>query len=100
MSENINTSAVRGSNYSGYTTETDGAPLTESVKHKPNLGVTRTVGASVGLTINLGNFESYRIDCWATDEIRNGESAREAIQRVQKVLDNHVLDVRKQVKGK
>ena len=92
-----NTQVVVGSNYAGYVTEQDGNPLTIENKTKPHNTLENTVGVSVGTTVNLGNYESYRIDVWATDHIRTGETAKQAITRVQKVLDNHIIDVRKSI---
>ena len=93
------TTILDGSPKMGYITRKEGVQLTQNDKTKPSLGTVNTVGVSVGTTVNLGNFESYRIDCWATTEILAGETAKQAIEKVQKVLDNHVYEVRKQVLG-
>lgn len=38
-------------------------PLSEEVRMADSLG---SVGVSCGLTINMKNFESARVDCWVT----------------------------------
>ena len=42
----------------------------------------KTVGCALGLTINLGDFESLRIDVWGASEIEGGESRNDAIMRL------------------
>lgn len=37
---------------------------------------------SLGITKNLGNFESFRIDCQVTDSVRDGETTQQASDRV------------------
>jgi hypothetical protein len=37
---------------------------------------------SLGITKNLGNFESFRIDCQVIDSVREGESKQEASDRI------------------
>ena len=45
-----------------------------------------TVGVSVGITKNMGNYESMRVDVWAVDNVRKGETKEKAIRRVSKEL--------------
>lgn len=61
----------------------NGRPLDSSVKtsQTPN-----TVGVSVGITKNMGNYESMRVDVWAVDNVRKGETKEKAIRRVSKEL--------------
>lgn len=40
------------------------------------------VGASLGVTKNMDNYESLRVDCWLTDTIREGETEDKAFDRV------------------
>lgn len=49
------------------------------------------VGASLGVTKNMDNYESLRVDCWLTDTVREGETEDKAFNRVFGVL-NDVLE--------
>lgn len=62
-----------------------GVPLDHAVKHNAYEGA--KFGMSKGATINMDNYESMRIDVWLTDEVREGESIREAYTRVEAILD-------------
>jgi methyl coenzyme M reductase subunit D len=37
---------------------------------------------SLGFTMNTGNFQSLRIDCQVQDSVRDGESTKEASDRI------------------
>lgn len=50
------------------------------------------VGVSLGLTINLGNFESFRMDFSTEDYKREGESAKEAHERVFNFTHKRLMD--------
>lgn len=45
------------------------------------------VGMSLGITKNMDNYESLRVDCWLQDRVEDGETKKEAFNRVNKVLD-------------
>lgn len=45
------------------------------------------VGLSKGATINIGNYESLRVDAWLTDEVQEGETLEEAFSRIESILD-------------
>lgn len=62
-----------------------GVPLDHAVKHNSYEGA--KFGMSKGCTLNMENYESMRIDVWLTDEVREGESIREAYARVEEILD-------------
>ncbi len=40
------------------------------------------VGLNVGVTMNLGNYESARVDAWAEVTMKEGETAKQAFERV------------------
>lgn len=42
----------------------------------------RTVGVNIGVTMNMGNYQSMRIDVWSADKIHKNETRKEAIFRV------------------
>ena len=45
---------------------------------------------SLGYTMNLGNFESLRMDCQVSDYVRDGESTKEASDRVYKFTEEQL----------
>ena len=49
---------------------------------------TRVVGVSKGVTLNMGDYESMRIDVWLSDFVKDGESIESAEQRVASMVDN------------
>lgn len=46
-----------------------------------------TVGVSLGITRNLGNYNSLRIDAWASDPVKEGETKEEVYDRLWAVVD-------------
>lgn len=49
-----------------------------------------TVG--LGYTLNLGNFQSLRIDLSITDNKREGENTNEAFERVYSFVENKLAE--------
>lgn len=49
-----------------------------------------TVG--LGYTLNLGNFQSLRIDLSITDSKRDGENINEAFERVYSFVENKLTE--------
>lgn len=62
-----------------------GTPLDHSTKHDPY--ATTKFGMSKGITKNMGDFESLRVDVWLTSEVFEGESIKEAYSRVEEIID-------------
>lgn len=62
-----------------------GTPLDHSTKHDPY--ATAKFGMSKGITKNMGDFESLRVDVWLTSEVFEGESIKEAYSRVEEIID-------------
>lgn len=67
---------------------------TEEILHQGNVEdsvvkqkSTNNVGISLGVTKNMGDFNSLRIDVWYSDYIQPGESVEEALGRVHEVVD-------------
>ena len=67
------------------TTVRAGVPVDHSTKHNPYEGT--KFGMSKGVTKNMGDFESLRVDVWLTDEVHPGETLKEACARVEEILD-------------
>lgn len=65
----------------------EGTPLDHSAKHGiPNVSP-RVVGMNKGITRNMGDYESLRVDVWLSDEIQDGETAQDAFNRVEEIVD-------------
>ena len=50
------------------------------------------VGVTLGYTLNLGNFQSLRIDLEVTDSKREGENTGEAFERVYDFVENKLAE--------
>jgi ribose 5-phosphate isomerase RpiB len=74
-------------------TEREGEQIDSSSKHniQKQTGV-KTVGMSFGLTKNMGDFESLRVDAWLTDEVKEGETQEQALQRISDLLQTHLVE--------
>jgi hypothetical protein len=46
------------------------------------------VSVTIGYTLNLGNFQSLRLDLGVVDSRRNGETPDEAFERVYKFVED------------
>ena len=53
---------------------------------------------SLGYTLNVGNFQSIRIDCQVSDSAHEDESASEASSRVYKFVENELVRKIKEAK--
>ena len=87
-----NTTVTRGSKREGMNTIKSGKPLDHEVKQstaksKNNLFVGQTFGISKGITKNMDNYESLRVDCWLSDVVREDETVQEAFARVESIID-------------
>jgi hypothetical protein len=52
---------------------------------------TTNVSVTLGYTLNLGNFQSLRIDLGITDFVRGGENTEQALDRVYEFVENKVI---------
>lgn len=62
----------------------EGEPLDHSRKHYPYESA--KVGMSKGITKNMGDYESLRVDVWITDEVAQGETVEDAYNRISATL--------------
>lgn len=53
---------------------------------------TTNVSVTLGYTLNLGNFQSLRVDIGVTDFVRNGENTDTAVERVYEFVESKVLE--------
>ena len=87
-----NTTITRGNKRDGYSTVKSGRPLDHEAKQSPaksknDFFVGQTFGISKGVTKNMDNYESLRVDCWLSDVVREGETVQEAFARVESIID-------------
>lgn len=64
----------------------EGTPLEHSRKHGVPMQ-SRVVGMNKGITRNMGDFESLRVDVWLTDFVSEDETPQEALERVESIVD-------------
>jgi hypothetical protein len=50
-----------------------------------------TVSVNLGYTLNLGNFQSLRVDLGCTDFVRDSESKEDAMNRVYDFVESQVI---------
>lgn len=50
------------------------------------------VSVTLGYTLNLGNFQSLRVDLGIVDSKREGENTGEAFERVYKFVEDKLAD--------
>lgn len=62
-----------------------------------------TVSVTLGYTLNLGNFQSMRVDLGCTDFVRDGEDRDVAMDRVYNFIESKVVekieDAKKELNG-
>jgi hypothetical protein len=46
---------------------------------------------ALGYTVNVGNFQSLRLDCQIEDYVREGESTKDASDRVYKFVEDELV---------
>lgn len=49
------------------------------------------ISATLGYTLNLGNFQSLRVDLGVVDHVREGESTKDAMDRVYTFVEAEVI---------
>ena len=90
LKKNVEENTTVSTNTSGVVENVkEGKPLDHSVKHN-KLKNTKTVGVSIGATVNMGDYQSLRVDCWLTDEVQENETHEEALTRVGKIAKEHL----------
>lgn len=66
-------------------TLTKGIPLDHTSKHNPKSPC--IIGMSKGVTKNMDNYESLRVDVWLSDSVQEGETKKEALERIESFVD-------------
>lgn len=80
-----NTTVTKKTGREAPTVVKQGVPLDHSVKH--DAFENAKFGMSKGITKNMDNYESLRVDVWLTSEVLPGESIKEAYARVEGIID-------------
>ena len=62
--------------------------ITENIIERQNT----KVSATLGYTLNLGNFQSLRLDLGIVDSKRDGETTAEAFERVYKFVEDKLTE--------
>ena len=57
------------------------------------------ISVTLGYTLNLGNFESLRVDLGVTDARRDGETVDQAFERVYTFVEDKLSEKVKEAKG-
>jgi hypothetical protein len=50
------------------------------------------VSVALGYTLNLGNFQSLRVDLGVVDHVRDAENTEDAMNRVYDFVENKVIE--------
>jgi hypothetical protein len=50
------------------------------------------INVALGYTLNLGNFQSLRIDIGIEDTVRDGENAEDGFNRVYEFVENKLIE--------
>ena len=69
----------------------EGVPNDHSRKHLNN--DFPTVGVSIGTTLNMGDYESLRVDVWLNDKVSDTETVEQAYARVVQTVDNTLQEI-------
>lgn len=73
-------------------------PLDHAIKHGEKKIPSKSVGINLGVTLNMGDYESLRVDVWCTDEVRDNETHEDAMERVSSLararLDLEIEEIR------
>jgi hypothetical protein len=69
-----------------------GNPLDHAIKHDAPEATRAKFGMSLGVTHNMKNYESLRVDAWCTEELRPNETFREGCIRLRAELEEVLED--------
>lgn len=83
-----NTTVTKGTSKSQKTLKS-GTPNDHTRKHQSN---EKVVGVNIGVTLNMEDYNSLRVDCWLTDSVQEGETERQAFERVVGIVDEVLND--------
>ncbi len=85
-----NTTVTKG-NSKLQTTLKEGKPSEHSRKHLDS--ATPVVGVSIGVTLNMQDYNSLRVDTWLTDSVQEGETIESAYDRITRIADKKLNEI-------
>lgn len=68
----------------------EGVPNDHARKH---LTEAPLVGVSIGTTLNMGDYQSLRVDVWLTDNVNDNETTQQAYDRVVSTVNTVLQEV-------
>lgn len=71
----------------------DGAYVSQANKESESFRNPEVVGMNIGVTLNMDNYESCRIDVWYSDKVQKNETVEKALDRVQKVVEERLEEI-------
>lgn len=84
----INTRVTKKSSGVETTLVDEGKHLNSSTK-RDILNPNKFVGINIGITKNLDNYESLRVDVWIADNVQEDETHADTLQRLTDIAVNH-----------
>ena len=81
-----NKKVTRGTKDNQTLVEKTGTELDNSAK----VGKGRTVGLAIGTTLNMGDYQSLRVDVWCSDYLEEDESFEEGYARLKDQIDKEL----------
>lgn len=92
----INTRVTKKSSGVETTLKDEGKHLNTSTK-RDILNPNKFVGINIGITKNLDNYESLRVDVWIADNIQEDETHLDTLQRITDIAithaENTIIDI-------
>ena len=85
-----NSSVTKGTS-KNQTVVKEGIPNDHSSKHLSEEAP--VVGVSIGTTLNMGDYESLRVDVWLKDTVADNETVEQAYARVVKTVDSTLQEI-------
>lgn len=85
-----NTTVTKGTS-KNQTTIKEGKPNDHSRKHLD--GNAPTVGCSIGVTLNMQDYNSLRVDTWLTDTVQDNETIEQAYDRIATIADKKLNEI-------
>ena len=73
------------------TTLKEGVPNDHSRKHLESN--TPVVGVNIGVTLNMQDYNSLRVDVWLTDKVQDNETIEQAYDRVASITDKKLNEI-------
>lgn len=65
--------------------------IENKIENKRDLDST-IVGLSKGITKNMGNYQTLRIDCWLATPVEKGKTVGETLENISEILDTVLAD--------